>query len=192
MSSLTVNPINDANDVRDNYSSDSWKPTYSSSDNTTLKASSEKRGSSPVYEICRSSFGFTTSSLPDDAVISAAKLRIYVTAKANDLGSSVLYAVISNSSTGGGTYTMTNCGSLAYASINTSAYNEISLNATGIAQISKTGTTIIGLVEYFDFSNTTPGSVAANYYDISDSGDANKPELVITYTVPGGAFFAFL
>jgi hypothetical protein len=189
MSTLTVNPINDASDAQDNYfGGGSWKPPFGSTNDTTLKVMTAKTSAGTDYEMVRSYMIFTTSALPDNATISAAKIRLYVSAANDGLGSGAIHAVIS---TGSNSYTLTDLGSIANASISTSAYNEINLNATGIAQISKTGNTTLGLAEYHDQANVTPPSQADTTYTFNDYADANKPELVITYTLPN-AFFAIL
>lgn len=77
---------------------------------------------------------------------------------------------------------------LALSSVSTGAYNDISLNSSGIAAISKTGVTKLALVFEHDRANTEPAWVSnfSEWYlnfTFADNG-SNKPELVITYTTP--------
>jgi hypothetical protein len=165
--------------------------------------------SATFRNISRGIFCFDTSSLPDDAVISAATFN-FITAKSNGLGDIDLYLVestpaststiatsdYSNIDRGSGA---TSFGSITYASVNgdNSTYNAITLNSDGRNYINLTGITSFGVVISWDFNDSYPGSYASN--DVSrftiktadQSGTASDPYLSVTYTSGGVNTTAF-
>jgi len=142
---------------------------------------------------------FDTNTLPDNAIISLAVLSEYGSSKANELGSPDIHIVSSNPAsntaivnadfTAIGT---TSFGSVAYASYSTVAYNDFTLNASGIANISKTAVSKFGHTTNWDVAGTFSGTWASGKYSNIESlaadsaGTANDPKLVVTYTLPGG------
>lgn len=71
---------------------------------------------------------------------------------------------------------------------NTSGYADWTMNATGLADISKTGTTYLGLRPANQFSDSTAPtarSYALGYYAAS-SGTTNDPKLVVEHSAGGG------
>lgn len=127
---------------------------------------------------------FDTSSLPDTAVISSAKLRLYWRSKSvagtnsavageyYDPGASVDTSDFSQ------TLSETAWTKVLMSAISTSAYYEFTL-LNPDTLISKTGFTGFRTHSYYD---TTP--VSNHLAEIDLVADTNKPELVITYTVP--------
>ena len=151
-------------------------------------------------QLIRSIYLFDTSSLDDGATISAGVLSLFGTAKQNDLPLTTAHVALSivnttpasNTALVNADYgqlgTTKQSTDFAYDSFSTSAYNDITLNATGIASISKTGITKFGSRFAVDVDAGTPAwtalaqsSMSAYYAD--NAGTTNDPKLVVTYTV---------
>lgn len=148
---------------------------------------------------------FDTSSLDDDATVSAATLSIYGAAKSNNLGSPEIVTVssspASNTNIVAADYAIANFGStefasrLSYASFTTSAYNDISLNASGISNISLTGISKFGIISGWDFDNSFGGSwssaaVSQMRFNTADVADTTTdPKLAITFSLPSSGNF---
>jgi len=66
-------------------------------------------------------------------------------------------------------------------------YNDFTLNANGISNISKTGITYFGARDSLDTANTTPtGNNNWNFNSSNGAGTTTDPKLVVTYTTGGG------
>ncbi|MCK9371056.1 hypothetical protein M0R04_14185, partial [Candidatus Dojkabacteria bacterium] len=137
---------------------------------------------------------FDTSALTSGATISAATYSMYPKNGSNGLGSPDLHIAgstpASTSTLATGDYLQcqqTSFGSVAYASWNpgSPAYRDITLNASGIANISKTGISKFSVQLSWDITNTPPtwAGSALSYMSWQDSAEANPPKLVVTYTV---------
>lgn len=137
--------------------------------------------------------GFDTSALTSSANISAAVLSLYGGFKSNGLGSDTFEIVAATPSTpsaiAAADYAQlgsTSFASMSYASFTASVYNDFTLNASGIAAISKTGNSIFGQMFGWDRSGTFSGtwsSGAQNEIDWNGGSNAsNVPKLVITYS----------
>ena len=147
----------------------------------------------------RSIFHFDTSSLPDGDTIQSASLSIYGSEKHNSLAetdfvivpfTSTSYATssdgncgdIGNFNTGSGDI----CGSISYSSYSTTSYNEISLTAAGISNISKTGISRFGALTDRDRANSQPTWIASSimgyygYYS-GETGTDKDPKLSVIY-----------
>ena len=114
----------------------------------------------------------------------------------------------SNNALVGADYNKTNFGTTAYCNTaitydnwNTSAYNDFTFNATGLAAIAKTGITKLGIRNAnYDVANSAPilmGSAVTSYLMGSSAdaaGTSSDPKLVITsivtITVPSAANLA--
>jgi hypothetical protein len=144
----------------------------------------------------RAIFTFDTSSLTSGATISAAVLSLRGTGVTNTLGSPDLDIVsatpASNNTVAAADYSQlgtTDLGHIAIGDYSTSAYNNITLNASGIAAISKTGVTPFGTRLSWDTDNSFGGTWATNksaqfngrFADYT--GTTSDPKLVVTYTV---------
>lgn len=155
--------------------------------------------------LSRAVFNFDTSSLGAGAVVTSAVLSLYVTSKQNNMSQSVGVTSATPASTANlvnGDYLVTHYGSTRFAtdktitSVTTSAYNDWTLNASGIAAINVTGVTTFAFRLSCDIDNAAPtwasGVQASIDGDFADNG-ANEPKLVVTYTVPAatGNFAAF-
>lgn len=151
---------------------------------------------------------FDSSALPDTDTISSATLSLWATAKRDDnsaqWGASakdlevVSATVTSNTGATAADYNITQFGStefgvIAYASVTTGAYNDITLNASGIAAVSKTSITKFGTLTGATFDNVDPGTGAVNgftgnTYAMADTaGTTNDPKLVVVHAAAAGA-----
>ncbi len=156
-------------------------------------------------EISRGFFLFDTSSLPNDAVVSAATLQVYVNSRS---GSEEAVVTSSNpaSNTGlvlddypdVGTTLLSN--TISVASMTTGAYNTFTLNATGMTNISTTGVTkkAIRMKNEIDatFSSIISGGVVDNFSlrAAETTGTSQDPRLDVTYTASSfsiGQWFPF-
>jgi hypothetical protein len=140
---------------------------------------------------------FNTAALTSGASISSAVLSHYVfalLASANVAGYSIDHcSPASTTNLSNSDYNIANWDSvkqatdIAQASITTGAYNDWTLNATGIGNISKTGITKFGLRSSNDLTNTDPifGNGKTNSletYMSNQGATTNDPKLVLTYT----------
>ena len=168
------------------------------------------------YGITRVLTLFDTSSLPDDATISSATASIYGISSQIDYVAwetefyLAPYAVAPASNTATvaadyGTFGSTTFATAkVYGDLVLSAYNDFTLNATGLAAISKTGITKIGWRTTADVADSaptctsTPGSdkyAVWRFGAAEATGTTNDPKLVVTYTLAsgdtGGMFLVF-
>lgn len=139
---------------------------------------------------------FDTSALTAGATISAATLSVWGAAVANALGDDDFHICSSTPASNNalvnadyGQLGATSFGSVVYASYVTSAYNNITLNASGITNISKTGISKFGTRLGWDINSSFGGTwVTGNftyftYFDADVAGTTTDPKLVVTYTV---------
>jgi hypothetical protein len=154
-------------------------------------------------EIARSLFLFDTSALTASATITAAVLSLFGAAGTRDDNGNTpnldIYTATpaSNTALANGDFaqigTVSQTGSpIAYGSWSGSSYNDGTLNGTGRGNVSLTGISKFGARNAsYDVANSAPPTWAsgtrseiwANYAD--QTGSANDPKLVVTYTVPG-------
>lgn len=140
---------------------------------------------------------FKTDGLGSGATISSATLYLYHTSYTTGLGDTSVQLVSSApaSNTDLVAADFTTCGSTSFGSfaaitgLTLSVYNALSLNATGLAAISKTGITKFGLLLGWELSGT-PGtgkntSTSAGFAFADNTGSSTDPYLHIVYT-PGG------
>jgi hypothetical protein len=150
--------------------------------------------------ITRSIFSFDTSALTDEAVKSAAVLSLFGSYKNDALGSSPTLNIYtsnpaSNTSLVAGDFdsfgSVAQCDTpMAYASFSISGYNDFAFNSTGRGNISKTGISKFGgRNANYDVAASAPTwgatlSSEMNGYYADQTGTANDPKLVVTYTLP--------
>ncbi len=148
-------------------------------------------------EMGRAIILFDTSSLPADASISSAVLQIYVSFTVNGLSQSFVVGAsnpASNTALDSTDYAVGDFGSTAFSTaasidtLTTSAYNSISLNASGISAIDVAGISKFAIRLSADFNNSAPSwaSGAQSAIVISTADSSNKPRLVVTYTSATG------
>lgn len=147
----------------------------------------------------RGIFLFDTSSLANDAIKQSATFGLYEPndgAFANNFGGAVCLVEstpASNTAVANGDYNQV--GSTQQATdvnmstigANLNAYNDWTLNATGLTNISLTGVTKFGLKFSFDRAASSPtwsGSKRNQLYPYGGDNASNKPRLVVTYIIP--------
>lgn len=154
------------------------------------------------YHIYRSYDCFDTSALGAGATITAAT----ITWKIADVGTADsfnlnVYSVTMNSTSTIITsdFNKTNFGSTSFGSFASSSLGgigttfTITLNASGIAAINKTGITTFGYRTDNDVSSTSPsGSQYVACYVYSNASSAGNPVLSVTYTLPNSNFLMFM
>ena len=136
---------------------------------------------------------FDTSSLPDDATVTAAELRLYrddaLDAFVNADSSSahiVPSSQASNTALVGEDYdqiTRTSEGSITFASTTNGAYSAITI--TDLSMISLTGHTKLAVITSHDLNQVQPAT-GQNVLTWQNNGGANPPILRVTYTTPDG------
>ena len=143
--------------------------------------------------ITRSQFLFDTSSIGANTVISSVTFSLYLNTNygANAGSGSGTHVCSSNPASNTGAATgdfallgTTSFGSLAHGSW-AAGYNNIALNASGIAAVNKTGITKLGIRSNFDLDGSEPTWVSETTYGIrcyaSEQGEGYKPKLVVVY-----------
>jgi len=142
-----------------------------------------------------------TSALTANAtILDTSKIRIYVNALVQTLAGQVITLVTTTSpanltSLAASDYNVaawnavSQSVTLALSGLNTSAYNDSILNATGISNINKTGVTRMGWRMVADADNAAPtwSSGANANVDIEVYTGPNPVLYVIDYTLPGGS-----
>lgn len=165
--------------------------------------------SNQYQTLVRAFYLFDTSSLTSPAEISSAVFSTYGTAtntKANVIGSPSFHLTsstpASNTAIVAADYAQvgsTSFGSVAYASFGASQYNDITLNASGITNISKTGVSKFAGRLSWDMLNDTTGlswvSASSSGFRmtmVDTAGTSQDPKLVVTYTLPRAGHFHFM
>ena len=147
------------------------------------------------YTIYRGFLYFDTSSIPDSAVVTVAKLSLYgygSPCKTEDdaghgdiglfEGTQAIPAVADDYNNFGGVLLTAGAFSYDYDTFSNTAYNEATLNAAGMAVISKTGITKFALRLKGDVDNIAPaGNNYIQYF--TGSAGVNKPKLYVEYVV---------
>lgn len=211
MAQIIVNPATGANSpcdgaIRKSPGSVSFASIIAGSGNDAAYTSSGAMGN-PVLtastttdqftQLGRFCFNFDTSAIPDNAIITSAVFSVYINWKAlgltGDSWGVVSFTPASTASIANGDYA--NFGStllapLIAAADLASAYNNFTLNASGIASINKAGITSLGFRSEWDRAGVFGGtwvSGANNTLNVNfaDAG-SNKPKLTIDYELPSG------
>ncbi len=140
----------------------------------------------------RGFLSFDTAAIPDNATITGVQLRIFQSgSQGNPYGSGNLGSILVDIAPAAGfssDYTLQGSDYNAaaavtqvglYSSIANNAWGQAALNPPAYANINKTNYTQIRL--YFELA-TNDGN--ADRVTFHDGGQPNKPELIVTYTVP--------
>ena len=144
----------------------------------------------------RAFFGFDTSSLPDTATVTAATISISGDGIAENNGFTSSIVCVASTQASNTTLTTSDWASygatefitrVGFASWNENAYNDFSLNASGIGNISKTGVSKFTFLESHDFDNSEPALAIADSiiscYFADQTGTTQDPKLVVTYSM---------
>lgn len=172
-----------------------WDPTAT---NNRIRGLQNGSG----FYMGRGGMTFDTSSLTAAANISSAVLSVFGTST-NFVNADLTSLVpVSFNPANKGTFVDSDWTTVVYsacatainfASLSQSAYNDFTLNATGISNISKTGITSFAFITGLDLNNTGPAvSGNDNIFEYLSADGASKPKLVITYTLGGGSNFLTL
>jgi hypothetical protein len=150
-------------------------------------------------------FCFDTNILTNSARISDVKFSPFSTSTTpvNALGDSPFHVVAATPGSTSGIVAAdySQLGTISFgnktkASWSTSAYNDITLDAKGRANINKTGISKFGAVLGFKLSGSPTWASAldtAYYIYFSDqAGTSNDPKLTVTYTRPGPELLTIL
>lgn len=152
----------------------------------------EQAITTPRINIWRYGFVFDTSSLPDNAVVSSASITANVIDKTDQINAGsyiVSFNPANPASVVAADYN--DFGTTAYSdyvdttNLTISAINTWTLNATGIAAISTSGNTLMGMRGSLDVANTNIGTGTTRY----NMFRINTIKLSVTYIVPGVAMF---
>lgn len=150
---------------------------------TVCDAGSELSGG--LYYVYRSGLAFDTSSI-SGATISSGTVNGYCDIKHDD-DTATLYVLNGtwpnpSAAADWDLFSYTSGGTLAFSSITVGAYNNVSLNATGLGFVTQGGTTKVTLVGSNDFDNSAP--VGADWIRFRSGTQSNPPTLTLTYTLP--------
>lgn len=153
------------------------------------------------YYLIRHFFLFKTDALTSSATISSATFSVAKHAYSGEIVETTypanLCLVSTNpaSNTNPATTDWGSFGTTQFASpysistfngLSTGAYADMSLNASGLAAISKTGITKFGIRPENDFSDSTAPTGKSSTYIIHSEDASYDPKLVVTYTLAGG------
>lgn len=142
---------------------------------------------------------FDTSSLGSGVTITATDFKLYGIAAVSEGIDAESFDICSsnpanNTGLATGDYDYNDFGTTSFgnktmATFNASGINTIALNASGIANISKTGISKFGTRDHRDLSNSagTWGSFDRTHFNISSADNgSNEPTLTVTYSLPTG------
>ena len=147
------------------------------------------------FAVQRDFFLFDTSGIGDTDTITAAVISFAGTGSAADnadTSSINIVATTPASDTAITTADYDQAGSTVFASLAISSwnstdgtYNDLTLDANGIAAVSKTGITKLGGRNSLDVNNTTPlGLNRVPIYYADQTGTTKDPKLVVTHATP--------
>jgi hypothetical protein len=154
------------------------------------------------YKMYRVFLPFDTSTLSDEADVTAASLNVYIISKIDQIGN---YITVVQTFQASNTVLVEDdfdqCGDAIdnptegvdvgqrkdIGSISTSAYLTFTLNSTGVSWVSKTGYTKLGIRDEEDTTdggNPTHENSNVSISSSEETGISQDPYLSITYTVP--------
>jgi hypothetical protein len=144
---------------------------------------------SSSYSLYRGFVIFDTSAIPDDAIITSARLSLYGEVDASE--QDFLLVIQSGQPTSPhdplqtydyscGNYSR-NGGSFSSTGFSTNGYNDITLNVTGLTWINKTGTTKLCLRSDGDINALIPTTNEFVRIYASEQGNGFKPRLIVIY-----------
>lgn len=160
---------------------------------TEAQVAATIKDSDTSWDILRSYFLFDTSAIGDTDTIDSATFSLYGNGVAVNNGDTTNLILVSgnpasNTAITTSDYTITKFGSTSFgvitlASWNTGAYNDISLDASGLSNITATGISKFGILTGLDFSNIAPtGANDCQAYFADQTGTTNDPKLVVVHS----------
>lgn len=185
--------VHGAIDGTPNYTAATYNYTVSSGCTSNNKAM-----------VTRGFLAFDTSSLPDNAVITGANLKLYVNKKFNSLNDGNDFMVVVQGKQASSTVLARSDYSKAGSSVNNpeegtnrvdigdiinNTYNSWQFNSTGLSWVSATGETKLAIREGHDVLNIWPSFLsnqynAIGYYMAEQIQPTQIPVLEVTYIVP--------
>lgn len=149
------------------------------------------------FTIHRAFHLFDTSAIPDADVISSATLSVYGFSKTVAGAEERFYVVASTPASNANVTTADydQLGAVSFGvsgtTFSTTGYNDVTLNSSGLTDISKTSITKFGIRGAYDFNNITPD--AGNDYDLSyyfadQAGTSTDPKLVVEHAAAASTF----
>jgi len=157
---------------------------------TTIKVGQHLSSYDNKYDIWRSALVFDLGNLPADVYITAIKLKLYGTTDNSEtnvnislVDGSALYTYLSSGDYGTLKDAVVSLGSANTSALSTSAWNDITLNAAGIANIQNQLTNsmvILGLRSSNDVSATAP--TQEEFFGFRGYYADHYPQLEITYS----------
>ena len=201
-STLTKSPVAGANSPCDGdcYMQGAGGGAYSTAHNASSSTSATATGTNlyiqnyyssgggGVYILSRGFVLFDTSSLTSGATISGAVMSLWAVYRTEaNAGQAVIHIVASTPANTNNIvaddYDQTGSTSFASSAVTTAQYNNFTLNASGITNVSKTGISKFGIRLDGDLNSSTP--TGANEVDIRAADyttPGQEPYLVVTYT----------
>ena len=151
-------------------------------------------GANNHYYDRRAFYPVDTSGLGSGASITSATMYVYLSSKQGSTVTSQHLIGSNQTSTSGltgtdyGTMSYTSFSEIGSADWTNSSYNGWSMNATGLAYISKTGYTKLSIIDDDTLDDTAPGSTNCliNHTFSEETGTNQDPYISITYTAGGG------
>lgn len=150
-----------------------------------------------TYHIFRGFFTWNTAALTSAAIISSVVASFFDTGGGDDSNTDATSLDIVQSTQASNNDLVANdydnVGTTSFFNIAlgswtaSSSYHNCTLNANGIANISKTGVSKYAVRINRDLANSAPtGSNQRSIFYGDQSGTTNDPKLVVTYTIPSG------
>lgn len=152
------------------------------------------------YYLGRVFFLFDTSSIDSGDTVSDAVVSLYGNSFAyGDPSVTTCEIVASNPASNTDivagdfdAFSYTSFASIAFASMSQSAYNDFTLNASGVANVTKAGISKFGGLTGLDLNVTSMTSGHDNIFafkEAESAGTSTDPKLVVTHTAGGGSTF---
>lgn len=172
-------------------------PTGGTTMNIGLRCSASVNQFSIMW---RSILTFDTSSIDDGDVIESATLSLYGNDKDVTIGTTTAEIVAatpaSNTTLVAADYAQTGStsfGSIANAAFTAAAYMDVALNASGLANISKTGYSRFGVRSGWDYNNSFTGTWIINSFgywafQTEETSGSKDPKLSVTHSAPATGF----
>ncbi len=142
---------------------------------------------------------FDTSSIGGTSTVTTVVLSIFIDGKQDSIGQDDMHIVSATPGTNNdlidsdyGQVGSTSFASVTYAGAVAGAFVDLTLNASGIANINKSGISAFGAKGGWDFNASFTGSWVSNSesrllgYYADEAGTTRDPKAVITYTTGGG------